>query len=97
MPKTVSVYEISQVIGKDVTRELIDAFGGMSCFFSTDPMALEVPGKAEKHEYIVNLFHSGISPDEIAARTGMDKRSITRIIAEQYQKQYRKEDEPASN
>lgn len=93
MPKAVSVYEISQVIGKDATQILIDAFPGYSTYWSTDPMALEVSGKAEKYEYIVNLFHSGISPDKIAARTGMDKRSITRIIAEQY----KKEDEPASD
>lgn len=83
MAKSVTVYEISQVIGKDMTQKLIEEYGGMSCYLSTDPMALEFPGKPEKHEYIKNLFfNSGKSVNEIAEKVGMSIDHIRKIINE---------------
>jgi Mor family transcriptional regulator len=83
MAKSVTVFEISQVIGKDMTQKLIEEYGGMSCYLSTDPMALEFPGKPEKHEYIKNLFYnSGKSVNEIAEKVGMSIDHIRKIINE---------------
>lgn len=83
MAKSVTVYELSQVIGKQAVQDAINAFGGMSCYLSTDPMALEFPGKPEKHEYIKNLFfNSGKSVNEIAEKVGMSIDHIRKIINE---------------
>lgn len=46
-------------------------------------MALEFPGKPEKHEYIKNLFYnSGKSVNEIAEKVGMSIDHIRKIINE---------------
>ncbi|QUH18693.1 Mor transcription activator family protein [Alkaliphilus sp. B6464] len=83
MAKSVTVYEVSQVIGKDMAQKLIEEYGGMSCYLSTDPMALEFPGKPEKNEYIKNLFfNSGKSVNEIAEKVGMSIDHIRKIVNE---------------
>lgn len=86
MAKTVSVYDISQIIGTEATQSLIDTFPGALAYFSTDPTAIEFPSKVNRNEVIVNMFYSGMSYDKIAEMTGMSKRNICRIIANNYNK-----------
>lgn len=82
MSRTVTVYDISQVIGIEATQALVDAFPGASVYISTDPAALEFPSKDDRNDFIVNLFYSGKTYNEIADLTGMSKRNISRIIAD---------------
>ncbi len=81
MKKTVSVYEISKVIGESNTKTLIDNFGGMTCYFSTDPMAIKYSDKPERNQVIKNLFFdSGLSVNEISKRMNLSSDHVRKII-----------------
>lgn len=86
MSRTVSVYDVSQVIGKDAAQSLVDAFPGATLYISTDPCALEFPSKVDRNQFIMNSFHAGMSFRQIADKVQLDERSIARIIADSCKK-----------
>ena len=87
MSRTVSVYDVSQVIGKDAAQSLVDAFPGATLYISTDPAALEFPSKVDRNEVILNMFYeSGLSVKDIADRVHLSQRQVINIISENCKK-----------
>lgn len=81
MPKSVSITEIIDVIGEDMTQKLIDSFAGRTFYFKKDPNAIEFPDQESKEQFARNAYHSGVlNVPEISAKLGLSVDHVRKLI-----------------
>lgn len=82
MKKEVSTYEFSQVVGKEIAKKAIAAFGGGTrIYLSDDPLKLDFPDQESKEKHIKQLhFDKRMSILEISEMTGLTGSRIMKII-----------------
>lgn len=80
MSESVSMLELSEIIGEEATLKAIDAFAGRRCYFKKKPNALQFPDQAAKEGYMKNLFYSGRSLQYIAEKVELSIEQTRKII-----------------
>ena len=81
MSKSVSIIEIIDVIGEDMTQKLIDSFAGRTCYFRKAPNVIEFPDQESKEQFARNAFYSGaMSLNEISVQLGLSVDHVRKLI-----------------
>jgi len=81
MSKSVTIPEIIDVIGKDMTQMLIDNFAGRTFYFKKDPKAIEFPDQESKEQFARNAFRSGsLTVPQIAASLELSVDHTRKLI-----------------
>ncbi len=81
MSKSVSITEIIDVIGEDMTQKLIDNFAGRTFYFKKDPKAIEFPDQESKEQFAKNAYYSGaMSPNDISVQLGLSVDHVRKLI-----------------
>lgn len=81
MSKSVSITEIIDVIGEDMTQKLIDNFAGRTCYFNKKPNAIEFPDQESKEQFARNAFYSGaMSLSDISDQMSLSVDHVRKLI-----------------
>lgn len=81
MSKSVSITEIIDVIGEEMTQKLIDNFAGRTCYFKKDPKTIEFPDQESKEQFARNAFYSGaMALSEIADYLELSVDHVRKLI-----------------
>ncbi|MDD4164920.1 MAG: hypothetical protein PHD66_06895 [Eubacteriales bacterium] len=81
MSKSVSILEIIDVIGEDMTQKLIDNFAGRTFYFNKKPKAIEFPDQESKELFARNAFYSGaMSLSDISDQMNLSVDHVRKLI-----------------
>ena len=81
MSKSVSITEIIDVIGEDMTQKLIDNFAGRTCYFNKKQNIIEFPDQESKEQFARNAFYSGaMSLSDISDQMSLSVDHVRKLI-----------------
>ena len=80
MSKSVSITEIIDVIGEEMTQKLIDNFAGRTCYFKKDPKTIEFPDQESKEQFARNDFTAVMALSEIADYLKLSVDHVRKLI-----------------
>jgi DNA-binding NarL/FixJ family response regulator len=81
LPKSVSIYEIKEVIGEETVLKMIEQFPCSQLYIPNK--IPEFPDLDKRNQYIKNLyFSSGKSINEIAAKVDLSTDRVRKIVSQ---------------